>query len=146
MSAKFKNYINYFINLVCPAFVFGSITGVLTALVITIYKVCAGIVIGVSESGYSFLRTNPYWIALVIVGFIGLSILLSFLYKKVPFLCNNQPFFVIYLIVTFLIYFVSLFLFSCYIYYSYSFPLLAQIIILSLITLFYIVFYKICQV
>ncbi|MBQ7385003.1 MAG: chloride channel protein [Ruminococcus sp.] len=84
MSAKFKNYINYFINLVCPAFVFGSITGVLTALVITSYKVCAGIVIGVSESGYSFLRTNPYWIALVIVGFIGLSILLSFLYKKVP--------------------------------------------------------------
>jgi len=84
MSKKFKSYRNYFINLICPAFVFGSITGVLTAFVITLYKKCAGIVIRVTEEGYTFLRNNPYWIALVVVGFIGLSLLLSFLYKRIP--------------------------------------------------------------
>lgn len=82
MGSKFKNYKNYFINLICPAFVFGSITGVLTALVITLYKKCAGLVIGISESGYGFLRSNPYWIPLVLVAFIGLAVLLAFLYKK----------------------------------------------------------------
>ncbi|MDO4419572.1 MAG: chloride channel protein [Ruminococcus sp.] len=82
--SKFKSYINYFINLICPAFVFGSITGVLTALVITLYKLCASMIIGVSEKGYEFLRLNPYWVALVIVGFIGLAILFSNLYKKMP--------------------------------------------------------------
>ncbi len=81
---KLKAYTNYFINLICPAFVFGSVTGVLTALVITLYKKCASLVIGVSESGYGFLRENPYWIALAIVAFIGIAILLSVLYKAMP--------------------------------------------------------------
>lgn len=84
MNLKLKAYMNYFVNLICPAFVFGSITGVLTALIITLYKKCASIVIGVSEKGYDFLKVNPYWIALVVVGFIGLSLLLSFLYKRIP--------------------------------------------------------------
>lgn len=84
MSTKFKNYYNYFVNLICPAFVFGSVTGVLTALVITLYKMCAGFLIGLSQAGYDFLRINPYYIALVIVVFIGISILLSFLYSKMP--------------------------------------------------------------
>ena len=81
---KPKAYINYFINLICPAFVFGSVTGILTALVITLYKLCAGFVIGVSESGYEYLRSNPYWIFIVIVAFIGIAILLSVLYKSLP--------------------------------------------------------------
>lgn len=84
MGTKLKNYSNYFINLICPAFVFGSVTGVLTALLITLYKFCAGFVINVSEQGYTFLRVNPYWIILVVVAFIGISILLAFIYKKVP--------------------------------------------------------------
>ena len=84
MGNKFKNYFSYFVNLICPAFVFGSITGVLTALVITAYKLCAGYVIGYSEGGYSFLRSNPYWIALVIALFIGIAILIAYLYKLMP--------------------------------------------------------------
>ncbi len=81
---KLKAYSNYFINLICPAFVFGSITGVLAALVISLYKKCASYIIGFSESGYVFLRQNPWWIALVIVAFIGLSLLISYLYKNMP--------------------------------------------------------------
>lgn len=84
MNTKFKGYINYFINLICPAFVFGSITGVLTALVITLYKKCASLVIGASEYGYDFLKNNPYWIALAVCFFVGLSVLLAYIYKKAP--------------------------------------------------------------
>lgn len=84
MGNKFKNYFNYFVNLICPAFIFGSITGVLTALVITAYKLCASFVIGYSESGYNFLRSNPYWIALVILAFMGISIFVAYLYKLMP--------------------------------------------------------------
>lgn len=84
MGIKFKNYFNYFINLICPAFVFGSITGVLTALVISLYKFCAGVAISLSSEGYGFLKSNPFWIAVVILAFIGIAILLSFIYEKAP--------------------------------------------------------------
>ena len=81
---KLKSYWNYFENLICPAFLFGSITGVLTALVITLYKKCAGYVIGFSEEGYGFLRENLWWSPLVLAVFIGVAVLLSVLYKKMP--------------------------------------------------------------
>ncbi|MBQ2687618.1 MAG: chloride channel protein [Clostridia bacterium] len=84
MGKKLKNYKNYFINLICPAFIFGSITGVLTAIVIVLYKKCASIIIGFSESGYSFVKSNLYYAPLVLIGFILLALLLSFLYKKAP--------------------------------------------------------------
>lgn len=81
---NFKGYFNYFVNLICPAFVFGSVTGVLTALVISLYKKCAGYIIGFSEAGYTFLRGNLWWLPLVLAAFVGISILLSALYKKIP--------------------------------------------------------------
>ena len=84
MSGNFKGYKNYFINLICPAFVFGSITGVFTALVITLYKFCAGHIIHFSESAYDFLRNNPFWLFAVVAVFFGLAFFISFLYKKMP--------------------------------------------------------------
>ena len=50
--------INTFVNLMFPAVVFGSVTGLLTAVVITLYKLCAKHVIAASEAGYHFLREN----------------------------------------------------------------------------------------
>ena len=53
-----KKHTNYFVNLIFPAVVFGSVTGILTALVITLYKLCAKHVIAASEAGYHFLRES----------------------------------------------------------------------------------------
>ena len=44
MGTKFKSYKNYFVNLICPAFIFGSITGVLTAWEMVKSGVCATII------------------------------------------------------------------------------------------------------
>lgn len=38
MKRKHTGYRNYFINLIFPAFVFGAITGVLTAVTVAAYK------------------------------------------------------------------------------------------------------------
>ena len=46
------------INLIMPAVVFGSLTGVITASVVMIYKFCAGKIIHFSESAYGFMRAH----------------------------------------------------------------------------------------
>lgn len=84
MSTKLNGYINYFINLICPAFIFGSVTGVLTALTIIVYKKCAGVAIGFSESGYSFLRSYPFILPAVLAALLAVAVVLSFFYKKIP--------------------------------------------------------------
>lgn len=63
MKKRFKNY---FINLLMPSFVFGSITGVFTAVVICLYKLCAGYIIDLSKQGYQILRGAPLWILALI--------------------------------------------------------------------------------
>ena len=45
----FGRYKNFLINLIFPAVIFGSLTGILTSVVITLYKWCAGRVIAFSE-------------------------------------------------------------------------------------------------
>lgn len=74
----------YFSNLIFPAFVFGSITGILTAVVIVLYKLLAKFVISFSEETYIFLRSNWYFIPLVLVVFFGVAFLFSRIYKKYP--------------------------------------------------------------
>lgn len=79
-----KKYKNYLINLIFPAFIFGSITGAFTAAVVLLYKFCAKHVIAFSESGYEFLRDNLWFIPLVLAALFGISVLVSFIYKKIP--------------------------------------------------------------
>lgn len=74
----------YFANLIFPAFVFGSITGVLTAIVIVLYKLLANLVISFSQESYVFLRNNWYFIPLVLIAFFGVAFLFSRIYKKEP--------------------------------------------------------------
>ncbi len=78
-----KKFKNHFINLICPAFVFGSITGIFTAIAVTLYKVCATHVIEFSEKGYGFLRTHLYLIPIVLAALFGISFLYAFIYKKI---------------------------------------------------------------
>lgn len=80
----FSRYKNFLINLIFPAVVFGSLTGILTSAVITLYKWCAARVIAFSEAGYHHMREH-LWIALpVLVALVGVAFLFSRIYRRIP--------------------------------------------------------------
>ena len=81
-----KRYKNYLINLIFPAFVFGSVTGVLTAFVILVYKLCAKYVISFSETGYHYLGENLWLVPIIAAALFGISFLVAFIYKKLPYI------------------------------------------------------------
>ncbi len=81
MKPKYKNYLT---NLLFPAFIFGSITGVLTAVVVLLYKLCAKYVIAFSEQGYHLLREHLLFVLPVAAVLLGLSVLFAYIYKKMP--------------------------------------------------------------
>ena len=78
------SYKNYLINLIFPAFIFGSLTGVLTALVVTLYKTCAKYVIQFSEIGYHFLKSHLYFVPIFIALLFGAAYLFTLIYSKNP--------------------------------------------------------------
>ncbi len=79
MKTKFRNY---FFNLLIPAFVFGLITGVATAVVICLYKLCAAYVIQLSEDGYHALRLAPWWLLVVLPALFFVAWLFAHTYRK----------------------------------------------------------------
>ncbi|MBQ8392997.1 MAG: chloride channel protein [Clostridia bacterium] len=79
-----KKYKYYIINLLLPAFVFGSVTGIITALLVSLYKLCAKIVIDWSEKGYQLLSQRLYFIPILLIAFFGIALLFSYIYKKIP--------------------------------------------------------------
>ena len=81
MKPKYRNYLT---NLLFPAFVFGSITGTLTAVVVLLYKLCAKYVIAFSEKGYHYLREHLVYVPIVLIVLFGIAWLFAFLYKKTP--------------------------------------------------------------
>ena len=72
------------VNLIASSCWFGAITGVLTAVVITVYKVCAEHVISICETGYDFLREHLIWLPLVITALFGIAALFAYCYRKTP--------------------------------------------------------------
>ena len=84
-----NKYKNYFINLIFPAVIFGSVTGILTAVVITLYKLCAKHVIAASEAGYHFLRENLLWVIPVLVVLVGVAFLFTWIYRRAPHLMGG---------------------------------------------------------
>ena len=88
ITGKGKVFMNklkgYFINLIFPAFIFGAITGMLTAVVVLLYKFIAKYVIAFSQNSYGFIREKLYIIPLVLVAFYLIAWLFSNVYKKYP--------------------------------------------------------------
>lgn len=70
------------ISAVSAALIFGSVTGILTAVIITLYKVCAKHIIALSEHGYHALRGRLYFLPLVACALLLISFLLAYIYKK----------------------------------------------------------------
>ncbi len=84
MRLRLSRYKSYIINLLVPAIVFGFITGTLTSIVVMLYKLCAKYIIRFSEEAYGYLREHLYFVPLVIIGLLGVSFLLAYIYKKTP--------------------------------------------------------------
>lgn len=72
----------HFISLIFPAFIFGSVTGILTAVMITFYKLCAKNVIELSETGYHYLREHLYFVPIVIIGLFCAAVIFACCYKR----------------------------------------------------------------
>ncbi len=79
-----KKYKNYLINLIFPAFVLGSVTGIVTSIIVSLYKLCAKWVIGLSETGYEYVRHHLYLALIIIPALFGIALLYSYIYKRVP--------------------------------------------------------------
>ena len=75
---------NYFINLFVPAFIFGSITGIMTAIVISLYQLCAGYIITLSERGYQQVREHMWLLAIVIPILLLLALCFAWVYRNHP--------------------------------------------------------------
>lgn len=81
-GAVMNNLKRHFINLIFPAFIFGAITGIFTALVVILYKLIAKYVIDFSQHFYVILREKFYLIPLVLIAFLVIALLFSRIYKK----------------------------------------------------------------
>lgn len=79
-----KRFQNYFVNLLMPSFVFGSVTGIVTAVVICFYKLCAGCIIDISEHGYKMVRSTPLWLFLIFPILFGVAWCFAQIYRKHP--------------------------------------------------------------
>ena len=79
-----KNNQKNVVRLIFPAIFFGAITGMLTAAVVVLYKLCAKHVIHLSEYGYDILRQFPIWSLACLGVLLGLAFLLALIYRKIP--------------------------------------------------------------
>ncbi len=79
-----RKHQSYLINLIFPAVVFGGLTGILTALVVNLYKFCAREIIHLSETGYHALRGRLYLLPIVLGILLGVAFLFAYIYKKIP--------------------------------------------------------------
>ena len=71
-------------NLIIPAIVFGSFTGMLTSLVVVLYELCAHKAIALSEAFYCLLRERWYLLPVILPLTVGIAFVLGKVYKKIP--------------------------------------------------------------
>ena len=80
-----KNHFrNCFVNLLIPSFVFGAVTGIATAILICLYKLCASFVIDLSKKGYEALKVAPLWLILVFPILFLVAWFFVHVYRKHP--------------------------------------------------------------
>lgn len=75
---------NSFFNSILPAVSFGALTGILTSIVVNLYKVCAKHVMAFSEKGYHYLGEHLYLIPVILAAFILPAFLFAYIYKRIP--------------------------------------------------------------
>ena len=84
MKQKFKIYKNYFVNLIFPAFIFGSITGIITSVVVTLFKLLTKYIIQFSNSAFALMKEKIYLIPIALLLALGVSYVIALILKKEP--------------------------------------------------------------
>lgn len=79
---KFR--LNHFVNIIFPSFVFASITGVLTAVVVTVYTWLVHHAVELSDGMYRYLRGNLYIVPIVLAALFGFSFFIAYAHKMMP--------------------------------------------------------------
>ncbi len=69
---------------VLPALLFGAVSGILAGGVVTIYKLFAKGAVSASSAFFTFMRGHLWVLPIALVLALGISFLLSFIYKKEP--------------------------------------------------------------
>ena len=73
-----------FFNSILPAVSFGALTGVLTSVIVNLYKACAKYIIAASEKGYHFISERLYFIPIILIAFLLPAFLFAYIYKRIP--------------------------------------------------------------
>ena len=81
MKFRFRNYL---LNLIFPSVVLGCLTGVLTALTVILFKLCANFSVEFSRLWYGYVEKNLFLIPLVIVLLFLIALVLFRCYKRRP--------------------------------------------------------------
>ena len=89
IESNIKKSKRYILNIIAPVFVFGAITGVMTAVAVAVFKLLAKHAIGLCEAGYGLLRERPLLAIAVIPALLAIALLLGWIYKKYPELCGG---------------------------------------------------------
>lgn len=76
MHSRVYNHIK---NLLLPSLIFSMLTGFFSAILITAFKMAVDIVIKTSTALYGFVRSNPVWIPVLILGAAILGLIASFI-------------------------------------------------------------------
>ena len=66
LKRRLRKYKSYVKNLLMPALVLGFITGTVTSIVVTLYKLVAKYIVELSVSGYGYIREHLYFIPIKI--------------------------------------------------------------------------------
>lgn len=79
-----KRYKNRLKNLIMPAVVFGSLTGVFTAALVMLYKFCAGKAIHASEQIYGYIRGHLWALPIAVAAVFGIAFIYKAMLTKYP--------------------------------------------------------------
>ena len=79
-----KYRLNYFVNIIFPVFIFASLTGIVSAVVITAFTNLVHHTVSLSEVMYEYLGEHLYIVPLVLIALFGFSLLIGYIYKKLP--------------------------------------------------------------
>lgn len=76
--------LRHFLNIIIPTFLFGSISGIATALIINLYKFIAGHVIHWSEEVYHYMQEKPILLLPATIVLLGAAYGVAVIHKKWP--------------------------------------------------------------
>lgn len=79
-----KTRFHYIKNILMPCFFFSAITGVLTGALVFAFKIAAGLVVSLSTDIYGFVRANPIWLPILLLGAAALGLAVAFLLRLAP--------------------------------------------------------------